>query len=651
MKIRQINKSAVWKSFKWVDCLAHLLALLGGIIFVIGVVYFAHHQYSVFDEGFYAYEGSLYVLGEYEPYQDYGFPANQMPLAYLIPGAIQVIFGPDFMAGRYGAIAIASLMMIGLWLGTNRLGGKWISCFVVWAVALNPAMMRMYSQLTTQVITVSLLVWMMALILGENRRTWQIIIGSIFAGILVSTRINMLPVVPLLVWYVFWQHGRKAGFLALFTSVFPLALLHVIYWPNILRLWAYWSPAQLSALLGDWRLPAGLVSIWRPPFDTADRLTSLYFTLQAHFLAFMSVLVSWLLWPGRKKWKSSADFKASVFLSILFVVLFVVHIWASLGMYHCVYCLQSYLGFFSVLAFLLISVSAKSLDMRSSRLRQVMFLCVGIIILLGITLSADRATIILDEDGYWHPFWGRLGENLIKPILWMSVPRVKDLHILPGVTNLWVLFENKFGWTLFEQFEIAYRLVAFSIALATVLGLSRLIIFLGRRTRAYSINYGSAILVAIILLGMAFSPSDVLGDAYDTYDCDPAVTSSYREIARDLDQLIPAGADVYWEVYSPMILLYLPDIQIHPPQIYLTSFKTTDGDPDTVLRFGWWNEALEQQWIQEADFILIEHVYLLADESLASQISESGFDESMQTTLSVPCLENSLIHVYQKTTP
>ena len=34
------------------------------------------------------------VSGEYQPYQDYGVWTNHMPPSFLIPGLIQVWFGP-----------------------------------------------------------------------------------------------------------------------------------------------------------------------------------------------------------------------------------------------------------------------------------------------------------------------------------------------------------------------------------------------------------------------------------------------------------------------------------------------------------------------------------------------------------------------------
>ena len=58
----------------------------------------------------------------------------------------------------------------------------------------------------------------LVLVMGEQRPLWQIVLGSILAGLMGMTRINMLPVLPLLVLYIFWQHGLKASVSALLAG-------------------------------------------------------------------------------------------------------------------------------------------------------------------------------------------------------------------------------------------------------------------------------------------------------------------------------------------------------------------------------------------------------------------------------------------------
>ena len=64
------------------------------------------------------------------------------------------------------------------------------------------------------------------------------------------------------------------------------------------------------------------------------------------------------------------------------------------------------------------------------------------------------------------------------------------------------------------------------------------------------------------------------------------------------------------------MLLYLPQIEIFPPQTLSTfSFigPENDIDPDTLYRYGFWNAELKEQWVDEADFILVEGRFVEKD--------------------------------------
>src|SRR5436190_18535381 len=74
--------------------LAEGISLASFFFYCIELWRYAHIQFSVLDEGLYLYKGWLYATGEYAPFQDYGPWTNQMPLAFLIPGWVERIFGP-----------------------------------------------------------------------------------------------------------------------------------------------------------------------------------------------------------------------------------------------------------------------------------------------------------------------------------------------------------------------------------------------------------------------------------------------------------------------------------------------------------------------------------------------------------------------------
>ena len=128
---------------------ANLLSIAGLALYAMQLWTFAHSQLSVLDEGLYLYKGWLFASGRYNPFQDYGAWTNQMPLAFLIPGWVQLLFGVGLRTGRMLAILLGLLMLIGLWLTARRLGGAWVAAGCVMVMALNPAAERMYALATS----------------------------------------------------------------------------------------------------------------------------------------------------------------------------------------------------------------------------------------------------------------------------------------------------------------------------------------------------------------------------------------------------------------------------------------------------------------------------------------------------------------------
>jgi hypothetical protein len=104
-----------------VPWLAEGLALVAGIAYLFQALRYAHTQVMILDEGSYLVKGFLFATGQYWPFQDYGPWTNHMPLAFLIPGYAQVLFGPGLRTGRYLAVFLAALM---LWACGSR-SGAW----------------------------------------------------------------------------------------------------------------------------------------------------------------------------------------------------------------------------------------------------------------------------------------------------------------------------------------------------------------------------------------------------------------------------------------------------------------------------------------------------------------------------------------------
>jgi len=55
--------------------------------------------------------------------------------------------------------------------------------------------------------------------------------------------------------------------------------------------------------------------------------------------------------------------------------------------------------------------------------------------------------------------------------------------------------------------------------------------------------------------------------------------------------------------------LYLDDVQIFPPQISAGAGYVAAGDPDRLLKFGLFNDTMDLQWRESADFFIIWNRY------------------------------------------
>jgi hypothetical protein len=93
-------------------------------------------------------------------------------------------------------------------------------------------------------------------------------------------------------------------------------------------------------------------------------------------------------------------------------------------------------------------------------------------------------------------------------------------------------------------------------------------------------------------------------------------------------------------------LLYLPDIQIYPPQINGDYSFKLEGNPDALLKYGRWNPELAQEWADQADFILIEQRNY--EGWLKDLVNSGAFDELEPTPPTVYCRDNAQIRIFRR---
>jgi hypothetical protein len=553
---------------------------------------------SMVDEAAYLYKGVLFATGKYTPFQAYGLWTNKAPLSFLIYGVVQAWFGPGLRTGRYFAIFLGLLMLLGLWLVVRRVGGRWWAAIAVWAVAVNPWMVKDYSLAGTQVVIACMLTWIMVLVLGTKRPLWQLILAGALSGMAVMTRQNLAPLVPLLILYIFWQHGARAGWFATLASAVVLVGFHALYWPNILQLWTPWLPRSLTPFLDPWRELSGSVPTGGVSISTFGRLFAFFQGYRYHFIMLAGTTLLFLFWVRRKKWKSDPDFRSALFIAILFGVLWLTHAMASLGGNVCVFCYPEYIAFFSPLGIILLALSFRSLGQGHSALRTTVLIPLIIIVTGGLGYSAYEDLSLKDT---------------IDSALKSLVPRMRDFQFLPGNVPVWRVLGNKYGWSYLESYQVFRQLIPTVYGLLVgilVILLSLALFYVLKKFSSFKPSFEFTAALTFLLAGALLSPSLLLGGGRFAYACGGDALASYESTGVQLASLMPSGSKVYWDsgsssTYATTLLLYLPGIQIFPPQINGQFSYHNGGNPDDLLRIGFWNEELASQWIQEADVIVI----------------------------------------------
>jgi hypothetical protein len=620
--------------------IADLVALIGFLLFSMQIARFGFTQSSVLDEGLYLYKGLIFASGKYTPFQDYGPWTNQMPFSYLIPGALQLIFGPGLRTGRIFAFIFAMLMLLALWLTARRLGSRWLAAGVVWITAINPATARYYSPAISQGLVACLLMWIMFLTLGADRKLWQILLGAILASVTVMVRINMLPLLPLLVLYIWWQYGLKTGLWTAVAGLGSLAIFHAFYWPGILRMWAYWLPRSLVPFLRPWQLPDGAKSAWDPQVTFDQQLESFFQLVRSHFAAFVGALAAWLLWPRRSDWKAESDFRIAVFLSALFVTLIGLHAWAALGNEYCTYCFAGYNAFYIGLAPLLIVVSVRIWQRNPSILRKLLIVLTILVLFAGVSFSASIIS------------GGMIKVGQIDQFLKLDVPRFKNMQFQPGMVELQQLIANVVPVDYYDipKYALLYSPLITGLAAGAIfLGLAFLVKhFLNSTTLVKSMAYTVFALWVFWGVGIVLVPTDLLGNGYKSYDCADNEITAFERSGKYLAEMIPPGTRIYWNGYSPVNLLYIPDVKVYTPQLNLVYSLSTGGDSDALLRYGWWDDTLSDKWLRDADYVLIEQRYYKRGGEVVAELNSNSYEELPPAPSTASCVDDAYIRIFRR---
>ncbi len=599
-----------------------VLTVAGFAAYIARALEIARTRTSFLDEGLYLFKGYLFATGQQTPFADYGVWTNHAIFSFLIPGYIQKWFGPGLETGRYFMIFLSLLTLLGLWVFAKRWGNAWWAAGVVWVMALNPAEIKVHTLAISEGTVAALLVWIVVLTVGEKRPLWQVLLGAALTAPLVLTRENMAFVPPILFAYIFWQHGWKTGLLAMACSGFLFLAGNAFYFPDNLKFWAMRVPTFMSPqFLLDARMPkTGGISIPEPEESNLYRMI-LYFllTFRLHFVSLVSALAVWLLLPFRLR-PMNERLRAIIFLSVLLLVLYVAHLQVSFFGDFCISCILLYVGFFDFLGLMLLVIAFPLLIKKVSTLRRVLIFAIMTLLTMGIGFSS--------HEDVNSEFAKRMIERLDGTYLWGVLIHYIHLPVL-------VIFRGTF--------------VLLVSGLVVVTG-GIILWVIHRRWKDTSLAGGRIGLVALnlfLIVGLILSPTKALGAGNDFFECGGTdVFASYHRAGNELSQVIEPGSKVYWEGRLTAIFLYLPNVQIYAPQLNHVHSYFIGGDPDTLLRYGRWNEELAKQWLQDADYIMVqgtEKVYL------TDAMLESGkYVRIISAPKAEKCRWQSIITVYRR---
>ena len=600
------------------------VSLSGGVVYVLHALNIARTKTSFLDEGMYLYKGWLFISGQQTPYADFGVQTNHSILSYLIPGLSQALFGRGLDTGRYFMIFLSLFTLLGLWVFARRWGNAWWAAGIVWVMALNPAEVKLYTLAISEGPVAAMLIWILVLTVGEKHSRWEILLGSALTSVLVLTRETMAFVPPILFVYIFWQHGWKTGLYSMLCSGLFFLGGNLFYYPDNLKLWAgRVIPQFISPFLDEWRLPESAKGAGLGEYEESNlyRMVLYFFlTFRQHLVSMVSAVVVWLLWPTRFTKPLNERVRAAIFLSVLFLTLFIAHMQASFFGEYCISCILLYIGYCNFIGLMLLVVAAPVLTRELSRGRLFAIFTVIVVLVLGIGFSSH--------------------EDVSSDFAKAMIERLDQVRV----------------WNLMLYFTKLPHLLLFRLSF--VLGISLLVLVVGSvslrvvygQLKRKQVDEGRIGLVAVnafLIVGLILSPTKILGNGNDFFDCDGMdVFASYERAGRDLREVIEPGSKIYWEGRIPAVFLYLPDVQVYGPQLNHLHYYFNGGNAETLQRFNYWNDALAEKWLAEADYILVQETEMFY---LNKETLESGkYVHVLSAPKAEKCRWQSVIQVYQR---
>jgi len=586
-----------------------LLAILSGLFLLVRSFQYANILPARLDESLFLYKGYLFANGTYTPFEPYGLWTNKNPLSFLIPGWFQLVFGAGLRSGRIFSILLGFLTILAVWIIVKKFTNEWFAFFAVVAIGLNPFYAWTFAQFISQSLTAALLAWMLVFTLGKDKPIWQIILGTILAVLVVQVRQNMLPVIPFLVLYIYWEDGKKAGNISLIVGLVSFIGLSALYWPEIIRnYFAVIPKILLNYVRKIAYIPDSQLVNTNIIYDNMQIL-SLTQSIRTHYLEILGAFLA-DIWIFQSVNKKKAQYKTVVFLLILFIILFFAHLWASIFNNYCVFCFSNYLTFFGIIAIILLTICLYQFKEKINPFWNVL----GIIFLLLLSICAGFS---INQD---------TGHVLME----LEIPRIRNLMLESGTTELWTMLHNKFGLT-YDELEIIIPTASGFLCGLLFLGISAL--FQKFQKKGFSFLVIATFIFATLGSAVTFPLNEQQYGGASLQTCFGNSIDNYEAIGAYLDSQIKPNSRVWWWGLSGQIILsYIDDIQIYPPQLNFMFNYMAGGTNDELYKHGYWNQELALQWLSEADYAVVENIEFSGD--VVKWLNAEQFDE-LPPTISI----------------
>jgi hypothetical protein len=233
--------------------------------------------------------------------------------------------------------------------------------------------------------------------------------------------------------------------------------------------------------------------------------------------------------------------------------------------------------------------------------------------------------------------YGRIGDGLAR----LRLPHLSawlDGDFSAGYP-LWDVLNVRFGL----RFEWTRKLLPAAAGLLAGLAIAGLGLRLGRNSGGAS----AAMARALLLAGILLSPTPILGNGFQSYDCGQDTLAGYEQVGRELAGIITGPQQVYWRGGKSIVpLLYVPEAAVYPPQINGDYTLYGLDDSDLLLKFGLWNEALSDRLLAEADTVLIEAAAYRGE--LRDSVDAAGLVAVGRTPAPYTCRPDAEILVFRQ---